>query len=86
MAYQKPNFLIRFEKFPAWEHLGSGTSHVRFESPKGVKIIGFNIGDALIKHGKTEGESYLLVELDRETWRDRESVVVQVRDILKLSS
>lgn len=41
MGFRKPAFIIRFDTLPKWEFMGSGDLHIKFEAPKGIKMIAF---------------------------------------------
>ncbi len=83
MGFRKPLFILHLDELPSWEYMGSGESHVRFEAPQGIKIIAFWLGPLMRELDRREKNIAFVIELDRETWLKKESVVVFVRDILR---
>jgi hypothetical protein len=83
MGFRKPLFILRLDELPGWEYMGSGESHVRFEAPQGIKIVAFGLGPLMRELDRREKNIAFVVELDRETWLKKESVVVFVRDIIR---
>lgn len=84
IGFTKPIFTLVLDKLPVIEALGGSGEHIKLVGPKGVKINGFGLG----KYGQALSSMRniaveLLVEVDRETWQGRESVVISVRDIRK---
>ena len=84
IGFAKPIFTLSLDKLPMIEALGGSGEHIKLVGPKGVKINGFGLG----KHNQKLSEMRnmpveLLVEVDRETWQGRESVVISVRDMRK---
>lgn len=84
IGFAKPVFTLLLDKLPMIEALGGSGEHIKLVGPKGVKINGFGLGKYSQKLSEMRNIPIeLLVEVDRETWQGRESVVISVRDMRK---
>lgn len=82
IGFEKPKFLVTFDRVPECKYLGDGEKHVAFLLPKGYKLVGFGLGEHFKTFRTHTGKVRFLVELAEETWRGFTSISLQIKDIV----
>lgn len=79
---RKPLFLLRDLPISGVEYLGQGEKHLRLRHPTAkITINAFGFGDQYAFFRDQKNVS-LIVEIERNIWNGRESISVNVRDVM----
>ncbi len=82
IGFEKPRFLISFEKIPEISLLWDTGKHLRFHLPIGLKMVAFGFWEHIHTLRNHCGKIQCIVEIQEEFWRGKTNITLFVQDIL----